>query len=175
MVRLRRSRLRSLKEEDLDDLVQDVVLLVWRNLHRYDGVGAFEGWVWGFVLRLSYKAVERKTRSLASEVNPELEDARLTAEACPLERQEAEQLVHAAVNSLGEPLATIVRKRAYDHVEFADLAATLGLAVGTIKSRYYRALRQLAPRLAGLQSSDGLPRDSDPQGRALPAPDSSSS
>jgi RNA polymerase sigma-70 factor (ECF subfamily) len=66
-----------------------------------------------------------------------------------LARERAER-VRAAVDSLGEPQATIVHLHRFEGLTFAEIGRVLGLSEGAAKLRAFRAYEQLRELLRDL-------------------------
>ncbi len=149
MLRARR-KLHGLRlpEEELDDLTQDIVLAVWRNLADFDGRGDLEGWVYGFVRHLGYKAIGSRARRatcapLEGNAEPVADPGEPSAEEALLLH------VEAALDELDEPSASIIRWRHHRGCSFEEIARRLETPINTVKTRYYRGLRRLRERLQG--------------------------
>ncbi|MEM6455750.1 MAG: sigma-70 family RNA polymerase sigma factor [Acidobacteriota bacterium] len=138
-------------EAEAEDLTQEIVLQLYRNLHRYDGRAPLLGWT----LRLArnrcidaYRA--RRARPLAHAV-PETVLATLPNGDDPERRAAARQelaQVRAALDALPEELATAFVLRDFEELTYDDIAAALAVPLGTVKSRISRARRALFAALA---------------------------
>ena len=60
--------------------------------------------------------------------------------ACEMENQ---RWVHQSVDSLGEPLKQVVQLVYYQGMKYREAAETLGIPVGTVKSRLHAAVSRL--------------------------------
>ncbi|MEM7203271.1 MAG: sigma-70 family RNA polymerase sigma factor [Planctomycetota bacterium] len=125
-----------LSGDDLADAQQETLTAVWRKLDRFEGRSSLETWVFGFCHHEFQKALHRSRRWPAgvNGVDP----------AAPSEPMDAAgERVRGGLERLGAPAADLIRMRHFDERSFADMAARTGLALGTVKSRYYRGLGQL--------------------------------
>lgn len=150
MVRVRRRQLGAALEGREDDLVQDVVLAIWSRLDRFRGGANLEAWAWGFVLRMSYKRIERIQRrpkeSTIEDHTATLEDQDLLSAA------ERTAGVQEALADLDEVSRKVVHRRHFQNQSFEDIGQGLAMPTNTAKTRYYRALKSLATRLRPFSS-----------------------
>lgn len=146
--------------DDAEDLTQDVFLKLYANLERYRGDVPLIAWA----LRLSRNhCIDRyrawRARPLAT-AEPETLLDRLPGDDDPrarAERRQARRLVEAALETLAEPLATVVMLRDFEELSYEEIAVFLEVPIGTVKSRLSRARRALVaalePRFAARSTS----------------------
>ncbi len=65
--------------------------------------------------------------------------------------REVSERIGAAVRSLPERQRAIFVLRHYEEMSLAEIAETLGLRVGTVKSSLHRSVHHLRERLAGVR------------------------
>ena len=152
MIRHRRGQLGAALQGKEEDLVQDVVLAVWSRLERFRGGSSLEAWVWGFVLRITYRRVERIQRRprQASIDDQELEVVQ--EEGDPLQVEERGVLVHGALEELDAVSRKIVMRRHFEGEAFEAIGESMNMPTNTAKTRYYRGLRTLESKLRQLVS-----------------------
>jgi RNA polymerase sigma factor (sigma-70 family) len=122
-----------------DDHAQDCFLKAWRHLRSFQGRGRFVGWL----LRIAWQCfIDSRRRAGAEAGDTVFEDDVASADAGP-ERE-------ADVASLKRRLAALRPAEAaaiqlhYQHGQsHAEIAETLGLPLGTIKSLILRARDKL--------------------------------
>jgi RNA polymerase sigma-70 factor (ECF subfamily) len=134
------------RQEEAEDLTQEVFLRLYRNLKKYRGDVPLLAWA----LRLSrnlcidnYRRARREGRwtrlpekvleDLPAVSNPEAETA----------RRERLQAVYSALALLPEELAEVVVVRDLQGWTFEETAGFLGIPMGTLKSRLHRARLRL--------------------------------
>ncbi len=130
------------------ELVQEVYARVFRALPRFDveGPARFTTWLLTIAHRTVVDELRRKRPSLAPMLAPAMgRDAdrpdRLRERAVLGER------IAAAVGQLSPPLRSAFILRAYHDRSTAEVAATLDIDEGTVKSRLHRARQALKAAL----------------------------
>jgi RNA polymerase sigma-70 factor (ECF subfamily) len=142
------SRLRS---EDLRDLCQDVLVIVWKKLAEYDANVPLEAWVLGIV-RLELMNWRRRIARGAQSIEPEHLDHHASPTAEP--DHDRERLL-SALARLGAEDSQIIRQRLVDELEFDDIAEQRGMSITAVKSRYYRSLQWLRVNL-DVKANEGV-------------------
>jgi RNA polymerase sigma-70 factor, ECF subfamily len=127
-----------------EDIAQDVFLTLIRQPLGYDPArGSVAAFLYGIarklVLRRSGREqpLEEDADAVASGEHPDME----------LVRAEAVESVRAAVLALPLHYREAVVLCELEEMEYAEAAAALGCAVGTVRSRLHRARQMLAKRL----------------------------
>jgi len=154
------ARLRSvLPAADVEDVLQETFLALWRGAAAYRPDGPVGGWIWGIARRQA--ALFLRRRGPAALVLPAAvpTDARYADD--PAEAALSRAMIADAVAALG-PEGSLEREAwRLVYVEdrpVAEVAKLMGVPEGTVKSRAHRARRMLR---AALHSSDQALR-SDP-------------
>ncbi|MEQ8314311.1 MAG: sigma-70 family RNA polymerase sigma factor [Gammaproteobacteria bacterium] len=137
---------------DAMDLVQEVFLGVYRNLHRFRGDAKFSSWVF----RIAHnKAVDlnRRKRILAGTVSGGAEDDQDPLDSVPTDaRSEPDnRLVQFEQNKNTMELLMqlpfeqrlIVELKIFQSLTFEEIAQMQDISENTAKTRFYTALRKL--------------------------------
>ncbi|HYU32005.1 MAG TPA: RNA polymerase sigma factor [Thermoanaerobaculia bacterium] len=137
--------------EEAEDLTQEIFLRLYQNLHRYTGEAPLAAWA----LRLSrnlcidhYRRIrrDRRTSAVPDEILAQMPAADDVQEEA--QRREEVQAVYGALSELPEESAEVVLLRDLQGWTMEEIAAYLGVPLGTIKSRLHRARLSVAERLA---------------------------
>jgi RNA polymerase sigma-70 factor (ECF subfamily) len=136
-----------------EELFQDTFLAVWAGRRKYEFPRPFRAWLFGIAVN-QCRADQRK-RSGRSDPWRELEDKLLSARTvAPVDAaiaSETARLVQAAVLRLPERQREVVALRVWNGLSYAEIAAALGCAEGTVRSNMFHALetirKHLEPRL----------------------------
>lgn len=150
---------------EAEDLTQEVFVKLWQNLHRYTPDSSFRAWAYRVARNLFVDAY-RRARDVrqATWVDPEFLEL-LPGSDDPhtrAVRNQRLQIARAALARLPEELAQLLLLRDFADWSYDELAAELGVPLGTVKSRLNRARRELAS-VVGMQL---VPRGPVPAGAA---------
>jgi RNA polymerase sigma-70 factor (ECF subfamily) len=139
--------------EEARDLAQDVFLQVFRTLGRFQGRSSLKTWIYRITVnqcrnRQRWWRRRRRDRALSlDQLNP-TDAARLAStQGAPafeyVARREAAQRVQAALLRLSFDHRSILVLREVEGLRCEEIAGTLGVPEGTVKSRLARAREQL--------------------------------
>lgn len=148
--------LRRLGAEDglAEDLVQEVMLSLWRRAHQFDSSrAALSTWVFTIARNKRIDALRRDRRPEFDPDDPAFVEE---PDGAPrgdelLEAREVSLLVGGAIERLPAEQARLVRIFYYDEKPHSQIADELGLPLGTVKSRLRLALNRLRGLLGGLE------------------------
>jgi RNA polymerase sigma-70 factor (ECF subfamily) len=144
--------------EEARDLSQEVFLQVFRTLGRFEGRSSLRTWIYRIVVNQSRNRQRwwrrrRRDRSLPLQDLTDAQEARLSegqGEEGPqqqLERRERARTVQAALSALSFDHRAILMLREVEGLSGEEIAVTLGVPAGTVKSRLARAREALRRRV----------------------------
>ena len=136
--------------DDAMDLMQEVFLGVYRNLHRFRGDAKFSSWLF----RIAHnKAVDLNRRKQLLRVQRSGDDEVDELERLPADRQfeperrlseeELNNQIVAMLASLPLEQRLIVEMKVFQTMTFEEIAQLQDISVNTAKTRFYTALRKL--------------------------------
>ena len=140
------------KDSEAQDLTQDVFLRLFRTLKSFRaGEGSFTVWLSRMTRNLlidNYRRTrqERITDSIEEQL-PMLEERSIGAGSRAdgiLAGREASELLQGALQRLSPELRETVILRDLEEMEYKEIAETLGVPEGTVKSRLNRGRAELA-------------------------------
>jgi RNA polymerase sigma-70 factor (ECF subfamily) len=144
------------------DLSQEVFLRVFRTIHTFRGQSALRTWIYRIVInqaRNRQRWWRRRHRndqvSLDQHVQQHGEPLALNDATSPdrvLAHKELAERLWAALNGLPFDQRTVIVLREIDGLSYDDIAYSLGVAVGTVKSRLTRARQTLRQQLREARS-----------------------
>ena len=135
--------------EDAADISQDTFLKAWRSIGSFRGDCALSTWLCRIALNCccDHARSAKRHRGLSLTVQED-EDSKVldipdtNVTAMPeeeLTRQTEIEAVREAIDSLPEDQKMIITMRDITGLSYAEIAGTLGLEMGTVKSRINRA------------------------------------
>jgi RNA polymerase sigma-70 factor, ECF subfamily len=154
------ARLRAvLPAADVEDVLQETFLAVWRGAASYRPAGAAGGWLWGIARRQAALLLRRRgpaELALPAGITAGLRPGSGPAEAA-LSRAELDRAV-AALGPPGGAEREVWRLLYVEDRPVAEVARLMGIPEGTVKSRAYRVRRRLRAALHGHAAAEGGPR-----------------
>ena len=138
--------------DEAEDLTQEIFVKVYQSLDRYrESDGAFVGWLMTVARHQAIDHYRRKrTERLRMTDDPEALDAMPTKDEGPLrslEREDRVGLVHRGLRALPRDLREPLILFDLQGIPYDEVATTLGIPLGTVKSRINRGRIELAKRL----------------------------
>ncbi len=135
---------------DAEDLTQDVFVRVFRSLHTYQP-GTFEGWLHRITTNVFLDKMRRKQRIRFDALTDE-SAARLPGRGPgPEQRYDDAHFdddVQRALDALSPDFRAAVVLCDIEGLSYEEVAATLGIKLGTVRSRIHRGRAQLREALA---------------------------
>ena len=145
------ARLRTvLPASDVEDVLQETFLAVWKGAASYRPEGRAGGWLW--VIARNQAALLLRRRGPATAQLPEalLQEAALPGTPpAGLDPAEAALVRADIAAALSGPEGDVLRLMYVEDRPVAEVAALLGVPAGTVKSRAHRARRVLRTALGG--------------------------
>ena len=137
--------------DQANDVLQEGFLKVFNNLDKYTGVGTFEGWMRRIMVNLSIDRYRRLKHDLVllgeqndienwgGETDEETEDSGENDEIYDIT---PEQIIDA-MQQLTPAYRTVFNLYVYEDYTHQDIAEALGISVGTSKSNYAKAKKNM--------------------------------
>lgn len=133
------------------DVVQEGFVKVFGNLDKYTGVGSFEGWIRRIMVNLSidrFRKLKHDFVLLSDNRNVEDWEEEVEEENQDEEEMDAiydirpEQIIDA-MQQLSPAYRTVFNLYVYENYTHQDIAEALGISVGTSKSNYAKARKNI--------------------------------
>ncbi len=144
-------------DADAADATQEALLAVVRGLDRFEGTSSFTTWSYRVVANACLDEMRRRSRR-PSPRDPLLMDPRGGREGGPPpldERVVDHELVRDGLTRMSQPYREAVVLRDLLGFDYEEIATTLGLPPGTVRSRIARGRRELANILGNQMTRDG--------------------
>jgi len=132
--------------EEAEDILQETFLRVYRQKESYDFNYSFSTWIYTIALNLCRNLYKRKKKvrflgmdSLVNHPDPNSENHG--------NRNRLSSILEGAISSLPFKYRTVFLLRDVDQLSYEEVASTLSLPLGTVKSRVNRARGILQKKL----------------------------
>src|SRR5689334_9180188 len=170
VVRLRSARVYRLayrltgNQHDAEDLTQEVFVRVFRSLASYTP-GTFEGWLHRITTNLFLDMVRRKAR-IRFDALPDDAERLPSGDRGPAQVYDETHFdsdVQSALDALPPDFRAAVVLCDLEGLSYEEIAATLGIKIGTVRSRIHRGRSQLRAALAHRAPDTQSPNPAGPE------------
>jgi RNA polymerase sigma-70 factor (ECF subfamily) len=151
--------------EEARDRTQDAFLQAFRKIKQFRGKSSFYTWLYRIVINTCIDARRRRKRWKEIFFPGRLDKNKDHAPQTSLEefpdtkgnsdplatvsRRQLEGDVKSALNNLSERQRTIFQLKVFQEMSIAEIAGSMGLAEGTVKTHLFRATRAVQKQLKG--------------------------
>lgn len=149
--------LRVLKnEEEALDLAQETFVRAWTALPNFRGQSQFRTWLYRIATNLCYNRLPNLRRAL-NELGDDViagipeTDSSFDNPARRVESRELRSYLHRAIAELDENYRLLISLRYQHELSYDEIASTLHLPLGTVKTGLFRAKEQLRRALETYQ------------------------
>jgi RNA polymerase sigma-70 factor, ECF subfamily len=137
--------------EDARDITQDAFINAFESLHRFQGEAQFFTWLYRIAVNaaISRQRKRRETVSLQHGGRPDkplpepFDESFDHQPGDAIERRESDLRIHQALQRVSPDFRTVLVLRDLDGMKYEEIAATLELPIGTVRSRLHRARLEL--------------------------------
>jgi RNA polymerase sigma-70 factor, ECF subfamily len=137
--------------EDAEDVTQEVFIRAFQNIDRFDRSGSMKTWLFRIAYNLCVDRSRKAGRSpqqvsmqISSEIAEEYDvaDTRWQPDTL-LEDNEMRERIELAIANMSEKLRGVLILHDKEDLSYEEIAATMKIPVGTVKSRLFLARAQL--------------------------------
>ena len=125
-----------------DEVVNDILLIVWQSAHTFRGDSRVSTWIFGIAYRQSLRHLRKRKITTIPISDDKLVDAG------PDKRIEREDWVRRGISKLPPKQRLTIMLVYYLGLTYEETAAATGSPVNTIKTRMFHARRKLREYLA---------------------------
>lgn len=140
-------------DQPAEDLAQDTMLAVWHKAHLFDPAGAGpSAWIYTIARNLRIDNLRRQQRMQRVEEQLTQEpEAEQSLPDVQVASSQAEERVRLALEQLSEEQLKVVTLSFFENKPHPEIAETLGIPLGTVKSRLRLAMTRLRTLLEETQ------------------------
>jgi len=153
---------------EIEDIVQDTFLKAFTRLPSFQRQSSFYTWLCRIAINTALDFLKRCGRSPVRGVeDPEiglgpesLDHARSSSSPLPapdtrLERDELARITQRVLGEMPEIFRTVLVLREFEDMAYQDIADVLGISIGTVESRLFRARARFKDKLLALHPEYG--------------------
>ena len=140
-----------LNHEDANDIVQNVFIKAWTNLHNFRGEAKLSTWLFKIAVNESINFLNKEKHRVQGTAGSDGEEESLlikNLEADEYFDGDALQLeLQAAIEKLPEKQRIVFNMRYYDELKYEEMSEILGTSVGALKASYHHAVKKITDQL----------------------------
>jgi len=145
-------RKRGVEAAQTEDLVQDVMMTVWNRAHLYKrDFGSVSTWIYTIARNRHIDVIRREKRPELDPHEPMLVGDEIPSGADILSQSQVSAKLREALQHLPEDQVEVLKLNFYEDKPHSEIAAELGLPLGTVKSRVRLALTKLRQATQNLE------------------------
>ena len=143
------------KEENNEDLEQEVYIKVWKNSEKYKEQGSFSAWIKTIAKNVSkdyLKSSYRKKQDVTTSDDKILvlvREKKCTPENKLLQTERQKQIIKA-IEQLKPKFKEVILLCEVEGLSYEECSKKLKCPLGTVKSRLYNAKKEMADKLYDL-------------------------
>ena len=125
---------------EAEDITQEAFVRAWRGLQGFRSQAKFTTWIYRIVCNLCLNRLPRLRRELLQAES--VEEAQLNPSPTPPDLFEVEEqldFLHAQLDQLSEKYRLVLTLRYLQGLSYEEIATTLNLPMGTVKTHIHRA------------------------------------
>jgi RNA polymerase sigma-70 factor (ECF subfamily) len=156
---------------EIEDLVQETFLKAYSRLDSFQHQSTFYTWLYRIATNTVLDHMKRRGRSPVQSVeDPEVvpdgaqglgglgasaSGARSVGPDAAMERAEIAKITHAVLEEIPDIFRTVLVMREFDDLSYQEIADVLGISIGTVESRLFRARARFKEKLLQMHPEFG--------------------
>jgi RNA polymerase sigma-70 factor (ECF subfamily) len=131
---------------DTDDVLQNCLIKVFRNIHRFEGKSQLYTWLYRIATNEALTFLKKAQRRATDSIDGQAAVFELQAEAS-VDGDKLLQKLDAAIEALPEKQKLVFRLRYYEEMSYKDMSVRLKTSQGALKASYHHAVRKVEAAL----------------------------
>ncbi len=150
---------------EVEDVVQETFLKAYGRLGSFQHQSSFYTWLYRIAINTVLDFLKRRGRSPVQTVEDpeaagEVPERGIVRPESRLEREEIAEVTHKVLAELPEIFRTVLVLREFEDMAYQEMADLLGISIGTVESRLFRARARVKDALVRLHPEYAVgPRD----------------
>ena len=133
-----------INHDDADDVVQNVFIKIWKNIHNFREDSKLFTWIYRIAVNESLSFLNsKKLRSFVSMDSPEAANLRSLNDDNFFSGEAIQKKLQEAIIRLPAKQRTVFNMRYYDDLTYEQMSEILGTSVGALKASYHFAAKKI--------------------------------
>lgn len=142
------------REDIIDEVINDVMYVVWEKAGSYDPKYKPSTWIFGIAFNKARQAARDATRNEEESLDEIDEDSSwLGKPDTELNQLELDEWLEEALSALSPEHRTVIELTYHEGLHYSEIAAIMGCPENTVKTRMHHARKNLAMFLNPMNAS----------------------
>lgn len=131
--------------EDADDVIQEVMIKVWKHLSSFSGQSAIYTWLYRIATNEALNHIKKQKAQSITKVDQQTHDylvEQLTADHW-FDGDEILTKLQAAIAQLPSTQREVFNLKYFENMKYEDMAEVTGTSVGGLKANYHHAVKKI--------------------------------
>ncbi|MCB0641637.1 MAG: sigma-70 family RNA polymerase sigma factor [Phaeodactylibacter sp.] len=139
--------------EDANDVLQNCLIKVFRNIRRFEGKSQLFTWLYRIATNEAITFLKSKKRKATTPLDAEETNwvNRLEADTY-FDGDSAQRHLQQALRTLPDKQRTVFLLRYFDELSYQDISEVLKTSVGALKASYHHAVKKIERYVRNLES-----------------------
>lgn len=147
---------RYARDQDMaQDILQESLILIFKNINKFEGKGSFEGWIRKITVRAALQWIDRKWYRNEQNLVGIPQEQEISAETYI---DYDGEIIMEMVMSLPEKYRVVFNLFVVDEYNHAEIAKTLKIKEATSRSHLLRARKMLQEKYLKLYNKENIRR-----------------
>lgn len=130
--------------QDTDDVLQNTLIKIWKNLERFKGKSAIYTWLYRIATNEALNFLNKKKRRHAEDID-NYEHFLSNSLKCDtwFTGDEIQQKLQEAILTLPQKQRIVFNMKYFDEIKYKDMAEILETSEGALKASYHHAVKKI--------------------------------
>ncbi|MEX0882077.1 MAG: RNA polymerase sigma factor, partial [Cyclobacteriaceae bacterium] len=136
--------------EDADDVVQEIFIKAFKNIHKFSGNSSLFTWMYRIAVNESLNFLEKKKKRSFSSIEEHHEFLKSYLDQSPyIDGDEIQRQLQKAILKLPEKQRLVFNLRYYEELSYEEISKMTDTTVGGLKAGYHHAAKKIEEFMKG--------------------------
>ncbi|RMG82156.1 MAG: sigma-70 family RNA polymerase sigma factor [Bacteroidetes bacterium] len=136
--------------EDADDILQNVFIKVWKNIHTFKKEAKLYTWLYRIAVNETLNFLNAKKRRFFLPIHDYNKELSAKISQDPLfSGDDIQKLLQKAILQLPDKQRLVFNMKYFQEMKYEEIAEILGTSVGALKANYHHAVKKIEEFLSG--------------------------
>jgi RNA polymerase sigma factor (sigma-70 family) len=128
---------------DTDDVLQNVLVKVWKNLDSFKENSKLYTWLYRIAMNETLTFLQKEKKHQSVSIEDYVSDNNHSTHNSTLTASQIEKKLEHAISTLPDKQKEVFNLRYYDEMTYEEMSDLLGTSVGALKASYHHAVKKV--------------------------------